>query len=535
MTISRRTFSKLVGTGAAGAVFASTVKVSTAAQQERPTLRFATNGADLANLDPHFAVTYQDRSIVDMVFNGLVRFKPGDASIFEPDLAAEMPTATENEDGTQTWSFSLREGVMTHAVNDIESYELTADDVLFSFEKVANPDTSAFAGDYGGWSFEAVDDQTFNVTVPSPVSETLFLTKVANYAGGYVVPRQPYEAMGADAYIVNPVGTGPFTFESHTPQNNAMLVAHDDYFRGAPNLGGVEVRFVADITSRELALQSGDVQLIAGLPDQQWVNRMNEQEGIDADVFGVGEVVILALDTQHEILQDARVREAIFLAISRENHVALFGSPVAEPVYSVVPDGLMLGGLSQEEAAEAGVEFPQDIERAQELLVEAGYPDGFELDLVTSENELYKNNYEVLAEELRQIGITINLEVTQHAAMHDLIRQGRNAIVIYLAYRPTADIYLTHFFASDSGPANFANFNVDELRDQARAEIDTEKQADLWKQANIEIQKNFAGTGLLYVNLVFAKSERLDYGHELISQVQLYPGINERTTLTLEG
>ncbi len=531
MNISRRTFSKLAGASALGTMVS--VPAAMSAQDGGTILRFATNAADLGNLDPHFASGTQDRTIVDMVFNGLVRFTPGDSSTFEPDLASEMPTATENEDGTQTWTFTIREGVMTHPAEGADSAELTVDDVLFSFEKAANGDTSAYAGDYLDWSFAVGDDGTFQVTVPEPLSETLFLPKVANYSGGYIVPQAAYEAIGADNFITNPVGTGPFMFESHTPQNNVMLTAFADFYRGAPQLGGVEVRFIADATSRELALQSGDVHVAAGLPDITWVDRMNESEDVTAEVFGVGEAIFLNLNVEHEILSDPLVREAILLAISRENHVALFGSPVGEPIYSMVPD-TMPGGLSQEEAAEAGVEHAQDIERAQELLAEAGYAEGFEMDLITSEQDAYRMNYEVLAEELRQIGITVNLEVVQHATMHEQIRADRNPIVIYIAFRPTADTYLTQFFTTDGGVTNFSKFTVDDLRDQARAETDADAQAELWKQAAIEMQSAFACKGLLVNNQTYARRNSVDYGHDLVSVVQLYPGIDETTSVSEE-
>jgi peptide/nickel transport system substrate-binding protein len=103
-----------------------------------------------------------------------------------------------------------------------------------------------------------------------------------------------------------------------------------------------------------------------------WVDQMNQQDGIVVDVFGVGEVVFLNLDVNHEILKDPLVREAILLAVNRENTLALAGSPVAEPVFSVVPEAFMPGGLSEDAANEAGVNFGQDIERAKELLTEAG-------------------------------------------------------------------------------------------------------------------------------------------------------------------
>ncbi|MGN6033319.1 MAG: ABC transporter substrate-binding protein [Thermomicrobiales bacterium] len=496
---------------------------------DRPTLRLGTNSADIANLDPHMASGTQDRTIVDMVFNGLVRFKPGDSSQFEPDLATEMPTASD--DG-KTWTFTLREGVKVHPSASTGAYDLTSADVLFSFQKAANADTSSYAGNYAGWSFAAPDPATFVITLAEPLSEALFLPQVANYSGGYIVPQAAYEALGADGFKSAPVGTGPFAFNAYTPQNSVLLAAHDAYFRGAPKLGGVEVRFVADSTSRELALQSGDLEVIVGLPEAQWVDRMNGMDGLHVDVFGVGEVVFLNLDVNHEILKDAKVREAILLGVNREDTLALSGSPVSNPVFSVVPADFMPGGLTEDEANEAGVNFSQDTDKAKSLLGEAGHPDGFELKLVSSEQDSYLRAYTVLQEELRNINVTVNIETVQHSAMHELIREGSNAIVIYVAFRPTADVYLTQFFSTDGGVTNFSHFTVDDLVAQARAETDTEKQAELWREANVEIIKNFAGYGLIYTNQVYGKSEKVDYGHELKSVVQLYPGIDETTSIS---
>jgi len=495
---------------------------------DRPTLRLGTNAADIANLDPHMASGTQDRTIVDMVFNGLIRFKPGDSSQFEPDLATDMPTTS---DGGTTWTFTLRDGVKVHPSASTGSYDLTAADVLFSYQKAANPDSSSYSGNYTGWTFAAPDAKTFVITLPEPLSEALFLPQVANYSGGYIVPQAAYEALGADGFKSAPVGTGPFAFNAYTPQNSVVLAANDAYFRGAPKLGGVEVRFVADGTSRELALQSGDLEVIMGTPEAQWVDRMNGVDGLQVDVFGVGEVVFLNLDVNHEILKDEKVRNAILLAVNREDTLALSGAPVSAPVFSVVPADFMPGGLTEDQANEAGVNFTQDVDGAKSLLGEAGHPDGFELKLVTSEQDSYLRAYTVLQEELRNIGVTVNLETVQHAAMHELIRKGSNAIVIYVAFRPTADVYLTQFFSTAGGVTNFSHFTVDDLVDQARAETDSEKQAELWRQANIEIIKNFAGYGLFYTNQVYGRSEKVDYGHELKSVVQLYPGIDETTSI----
>src|SRR5690348_9553930 len=78
------------------------------------TLRVGQAASDLGTLDPDYASGTQDRALIDMVFNGLLRYKPGDATTFEPDLATNLPDASAGQDGHQTWSFSLRHGVMCH-------------------------------------------------------------------------------------------------------------------------------------------------------------------------------------------------------------------------------------------------------------------------------------------------------------------------------------------------------------------------------------------------------------------------------------
>jgi peptide/nickel transport system substrate-binding protein len=328
-------------------------------------------------------------------------------------------------------------------------------------------------------------------------------------------------------------------FESYTPQNSGVLTANDEYFRGAPKLGRVEVRYMADPSSRELGLQSGELDVAAGVNEAQWVDRINQEGNLTADIFGVAEPVWINLNVTQEPLHDPLVREAIALAINAEEHAALRGEPVSEIIYSVVPAQIMPGGLTAEEAEAAGVLRAQDLERARELMAEAGYADGFSMDLVTSEMSDYRANYEVLQAELAEIGITLNLTVVDHATMHEQIREDVNPIVVYVASRPNADVYLTYFFHSDSivvdGPSPITNFaqysGVDDLIEQARAETDPEAQAELWKEANIQILEDIAAIPLYMQYLVYARQPGVDYGHELVSVRALYPGIDETTTV----
>lgn len=526
----------------ASAVLAPTIglagRPAAAQDADRPTLRFGVNAADLANLDPHYASGTQDRTVVDMVFNGLVRYKPGDSSVIEADLATEIPEP-EEVDGKQVWTFTLRDDVMFHGSPDVEAYALTADDVVYSLQKSADPDRSAYAGDYKGMTVEKVDDLTVKITMDTPLSPTLFLPKVADYAGGFIISSKAAEALGDDGIKTHPVGTGPFMFDSYTPQNSVVLKANDAYFRGAPKLGGVEVRYMADASSRELGLQAGDLDAAAGVTEAQWVDRINAEGTLKADVFGVGEVAFFNYNVNKAPFDNPKVREALNYAISRDEHLALYGQPVAENVFSVVPDAFMPGGLTQEEADAAGVAYTYDVEKAKALLAEAG-AENLTVDLITSEMPAYRGNYEVLQAELADVGITVNLSVVDHATMHEQIRQDVNPIVLYVAFRPNADVYLTNFFFSESavvdGASPITNFShyggIDDLILQARAETDAEKQDELWKQANIQLLKDAVAMPLHYQNQVYARSPKVDYGHELVSSLALYPQITELTAIT---
>ncbi len=506
--------------------------------EEPMVLRYADKAADLGTMDPHFAAATNDRNVADMVFNALLRYKPGDGSVTEPDLAEAMPEQ-EIVDGKQVWTFKLRKGVMCHGTDDVPSYELTADDVIFSLNKSANPDTSAYAGEYTGISFEKIDDYTVKVTLDAPISPVLFYPKVSDYAGGFIVCQKPYEAMGADAFKTHPVGTGPFMFESYSAQDNVTLVANPDYFRGRPKLDKVIYKYMPEQNSRELGLLSGDLDAIAGVNEGIWVDRMNKEDGVSVDVYGVGEVATIHFNTTVPPLDDVRVRKAIAYALDRDEFLALFGPPVAANVYSPVPAAFLPGGLTKEEVDALDLEYPLDRDKAKALLTEAGYPDGFDLKVVSSERESYLKPYQSMQAQLAEVGINLEIETVDHSSMHKLIRQDVNPIVVYVAWRPNADVYLTRFFHSDSivvsgakPDTNFSHYDkIDDLIVEARTELDPDKQIQLWKDAQVQILTDMVAYPLLYMQQVTARTDGVDYGHELKSVLALYPQITENTTV----
>lgn len=510
-----------------------------AEQQAIPAiLRFGIDAADLGTLDPHFAAARNDRAVVDMIFNGLLRYKPGNSPLIEPDLAVSIPDP-EIVAGKQVWTFELRRGVMCHPGPRTEAYELTVDDVLYSFQKAANGDRSAYAGEYNGITVEKVDDYTVRFTLEQPLSSFLFLPKIVDYAGGFIVCKQAVEAMGDEAFSVHPVGTGPFRFESHTPEEKVRLVANEQYFRGQPLLEGVEMFYMADFRDRDRGLRSGDLDVIFGSEESEWFEDVKQEQEIIVDVFGVGQVITAHFNTAVEPLDDLRVRKAIAYALDRDMFLGLFAEGVVENVYSPVPVQFLPGGLTREEAEILDLDYEVDLEKARELMTEAGYADGFSLEVVTSERGHYVINYESLKSQLAEIGIEVKVEAVDHSTMHSIIREDKNPIVIYVAWRPNADVYLTQFFHSDSivvtgakPDTNFAHYDqIDDLIEGSRNELDPSEQVKLWKQAQIKILEDMAAYPLHYVNLVYAHRDRVDFGYELVSTVALYPQITEETKI----
>lgn len=501
-------------------------------------LRFGLRTADLGNLNPHFASSTSDRTVVDMVFNGLLRQKPGDAATFEPDLAVDFPTA-EKQGDKQVWTFQIKKGVMCQPGKGTDSYELTSDDVVYSFQQSANTDTSAYASEYGGMTFEAPDANTVKITLDTPLSEALFYPKVSNYGGGFILCKQAYEAMSADEAQTNPVGTGPFLFKSYTPQVNVELAAFDNYFRGKPQLDGLDLRYIAELTSLELGLRSGELDVINGGPDATWVNKMSTEPDIKVDVFGPGEVAIIYFNMAKPPLDKLEVRQALAYAISRQELMDLVGEPVAQIVYSFIPPEFLPGGLTKEEVAAQDLLFDYNPEKAKELLTAAGLPDGFSLDVTTSEMTGYKAMYESIQAQLAKVGVKVNLKVVDHASYGKLIREDANPFVVYIAWRPNADVYLTRFFLTDSivvtgakPDTNFSHYDkIDQLILDARKADTPDKQVELWKQAQIQILKDMAAFPLQYQNQVYARQNYVDYGHELKSVLALYPGIDETTRM----
>ena len=497
-----------------------------AAWAQQTTLDVGMASADAGSLDPHVATTTPDKGLLHWMFNGLVRIQPGQASpeFIEPDIAESWEAS---EDGL-TWTFQLREDVDCHG----DYGTLDAEDVVFSLERSADPDISAFASDFAAFeSVEATGPHEVTITLSEPVPSLLGL--LVPYHGGNIVCRDAVEEMGQEGFARAPVGTGPFMFAEYQPQQYVKLVAHPDYFRGAPQIEEIFYRYIPSDASRDLAFQAGEIDMIYGRQDQTWLDRISEVPDTTVAVMAPGEMSMIHLNMTMPPLDDLRVRQAVAHALDRDAMVAFRGPDVTLPAYSVVPEGYL--GYTDDVPRH---EF--DVERARELLAEAGHPDGVTITAIHTTLPGMLTTIEAVQALLRDAGIDLQIELVEHATFHDQIRQDLSGVTQYSAARfPVADTYLTQFFDSDSivgtptAVTNFSHCDVaDEEIEAARTEPDPERQLELWAEAQRKIGEAVCAVPI-YQNLqLWAWNDALDLGFEAEGSLNLSPAITEASRFT---
>jgi peptide/nickel transport system substrate-binding protein len=475
-------------------------------------------------LDPHLSTKSQDMILFGMMFNGLVRFKPGSINPegIEPDLATSWKASSDG----LVWTFQLRRGVKFH-----RGYgEMTAADVVYSLERAADSKRSGVASNYREFKkVEAVDPYTVRIALSEPVPSLLAL--VVNYHGGNVISKKAAEEMGEN-FKLSPVGTGPFAFTEYKQGQYVRLDANKDYFRGRAKIDAIVYHFIPSEASRELAFTNGEIDAFLGKREERWVQRVSKVKGLKVDVFDPGELRTLHLNMTIKPLDDIRVRKAIAHAIKRDDLQALIGKSVTSASVSPVPNGYL--GQTNDVP-----KYPYDPKKAKALLAEAGFPNGLKLSVIITKSEALLRPMEAIQAQLRQVGIDLDLNVVEHAAFHAQIRKNLSALVLYGAARfPIADGYLTQFYHSASivgTPTAVTNFShckvADAEIDAARKETDAARQKEQWAKAQHKIMETVCAVPLFEQLQVWARRDAIDYGFPLKGSMSLGPLLTEASTV----
>jgi peptide/nickel transport system substrate-binding protein len=487
-------------------------------------LNVGIGAVDLGSLDPHRTATTPDKAVINWMFNGLVRFKPGtmDPESIEPDLA----TSWESSPDKLSWTFKIRQGVQFHHGFGA----LTADDIVFSLKRAADPKVSSFSSDYADVeSIAAIDASTVQIKFKKLIPSVLGI--LTNYQGGNIVSKKAIEQLGDD-YRTRGIGTGPFMLESYQANQALTLVANKAYFRGAPKIDRIVYRYIQSDASRDLAYTSGELDLVYGRQDQKWAERMKSEPHTFVDVFRPAELNQIYLNITKKPLDDLRVRQAIAYAVNRAEIAKFKGELVTTPAISIVPSGY----LGTDEKAPL---LPYDPAKAKALLAEAGFTNGLTIRAIQTTLPPMLSTMEITQAQLKRVGINLQLDIVDHPTFHAQIRKDLSDVVMYAAGRfPVADVYLTQFFHSRSivltptAVTNFSHCNdADAEIDAARVEPDPAKQKELWKTAQKKLIDKVCSVPLYEQMQIWGRRDKLDYGFKLDGSLSLGPVITEASAL----
>ncbi len=418
---------------------------------------------DVSNLDPQLAQTAGIREVLFNIFEGLVKAGP-DGSV-APAVASDYKLS---EDGT-TYTFTLREGVTFH-----NGEAVTAEDVVYSLERCAGsendgtPLVSAFSNVS---KIEAVDGSHVAVTLAEPSTEFI------NSLTAAIIPKGSGPTITTDL-----IGTGPFKFVSYTPQDNLVMEKYDGYWdkEKAASLDKVTFKVVPDVNAMVVGLKSGTLDMVVHLPN----TLLKEvEEGFTVHQNTMNIVQALYLNNAVEPFDNELVRQAMYYAIDVKEIIEFVcnGAGVATGT-SMYPN--------QEKyfMPELAENYPHDVEKARELLAQAGYPDGFSMTITAPSNYTqHMDTAQVLIEQLKEVGITAELEPVEWETWVNDVYRGRNyqsTVCGIAADDMTAREMLVRYMSDNK--KNFIAFNdpeYDDVMARAMAATDDGEQTELYKRA----------------------------------------------------
>ncbi|MBK9121678.1 MAG: ABC transporter substrate-binding protein [Chloroflexi bacterium] len=436
-----------------------------AAPQAGGTLRAAWD-AEWTGLDPHIVSTVSSARILDNVVEPLTAYD--DSMRLGPMLAESW---VQSEDGL-TWTFTLRQDVTFS-----NGRAMTAEDVKWSMDRIIDPATgSGRVAQVGGadavWT--VIDDYTVSVTTSTPNAILPNLLAASTQA---VVA---HESVGENGQIVVPIGTGPFIIGDVQGTTNMTLVKNPNYWQeGLPHLDEVNITVISEDAPREAALVGGEVDWLLFLAPQS-VESLEASADITVDSVPGLNYFYIGINTLREPLDDVLVRQAIAYAIDRQQlcDAGWFGlcTPVQGPTGPSSPWYFDYAP------------YTQDLDMARSLLEQAGYPDGFEMELLpTSSYPDSVRQAQVLQQQLAAVGITTTINAPEWAEWLELEGSGNydGYICSWNGLTDANDYYyLQHRTGEVFNFTGYSNPDFDALVDEGRSLSDFDERYAVYEQAN---------------------------------------------------
>ncbi|WP_438810818.1 ABC transporter substrate-binding protein [Sinisalibacter lacisalsi] len=473
---------------------AAAVSLALTSAASAETLRWARVG-DALTMDPHSQNEGPTHTLNHHIYETLVG-RDVDGKLL-PRLATEWGISEEDD---SVWVFKIREGVTFH-----DGTAMTAEDVVFSLDRARTPPSGMAALHAAVEEVTAVDDTTVHVRMSGPaplyvqnLTNTFIMSKAWAEANG--VETAPNFAAGEEAYSVrNTNGTGPYKLVERDPEVRTVLEVFEGHWGDAPEVTEIIYTPISEAATRVAALLSGEVDVVQDVPVQD-IARLEQTDGIKVVRGPENRNIFFSYDMTSEKLASSdaadnpfakpEVREAMAMVIDREaiRQVVMRGE--SQPSAAPLPP--FVNGWTEEMHA-----FPSpDVERAAELVAEAGYPDGFSVTL-NCPNDRYLNDEAIcqaLVGMLSRINIKANL-VAQTRSLHFPLIENWETDFYMLGWGvPTFDSqYIFDFLVHSRGGAygafngsRYANPELDAKIESLATMTDLEARnaviAEIWDQ-----------------------------------------------------
>jgi peptide/nickel transport system substrate-binding protein len=360
-----------------------------------------------------------------------------------------------------------------------------------------------------------------------PHSPFLFL--VARGIG--VLSKTAYEEIGRDEFIRNPIGTGPFEFKEWISGDHVTLVKNENYWHEEKaNVDEIVFRFVSEAATRYALLTAGQADIVES-PDYKDIEALEADPNIEVMEVPGYNFDSLVFNTTLAPVDNKLVRQAISYAVDREALVegVYFGhgTPDDDPL----PEGFPAADPDQQ-----GYPNTANVEKAKELLAEAGYPDGIDITFMIAGNEKHVQISQIVAEQLAEAGINVEIQqvdnstyaMTMWASKTEMTAHMTIAPVSIAVPDPDSTMYWFHHTDTD-GWHGWDNPEVDPLLEQGRAIKDMDERVEIYRKMVDLILEDVPYVYLMNRNFIWAwQSDVMGY------QVSQEPTVAVFSTIWLD-
>ena len=458
----------------------------------------AAHRGDIVSLDPHATNDALSGNANRQIYNALIR-STADLE-FVGDLAESWVVLSPTE-----WQFNLRRGVRFH-----DGSRFTASDVRFSLlRQQTMPQVQhlvAFIADV-----RVIDDYTVIIDTRTPVGPML---ANLSHSATRILSESAVNRFG-DRYAENPIGTGPLKFVSWSPGNEVVLERFDDYFEGRPATERLTIRVIPEGTSRTIALETGEVDLILEVEPVDKA-RIEANSNLILNERLSNRIEWLAFNFNTPPFDNRLVRHAIAYAINQADVLTVALDGRGDIAHSFT--GPTVFGYNPEARTR-----PYDPARARQLLAQAGFPNGFATTLWAS-GDIRARAAQVVQANLAEVGIRANIELLEWAAYLDRTGRGEHDLHVLGWANLTGDadpgmfpLYHTRSMGAGGNRSFYSNPRVDAILDQGRIETNMARRLELYHELHWILHEDLPIVPLFI--------QPVEIGHRVgLNGVEVHPG-----------